>query len=52
MRYLAHGVAATKIPRSAVYDRAEALVAALGALPHVLSGFREGQLTPAQLGGR
>ena len=39
--YLNDGVAAVKRPTQSVYDRADALVAALGALPHVSSSFRE-----------
>jgi len=41
LRYLKHGVKGVKRPGDALYDRADALVAALGALPHVAPGFRE-----------
>ena len=41
LRYLTHGVKGIKRPRDPLYDRADALVAALGALPHVALGFRE-----------
>jgi hypothetical protein len=41
LRYLRHGVREVKRPRDPLYDRADALVAALGALPHVADGFRE-----------
>jgi hypothetical protein len=41
LQYLAHGVQAVKRPGQALFDRADALVAALGALPHVTGGFRE-----------
>jgi hypothetical protein len=41
LQYLAHGVKGVKRPRDPLYDRADALVAALGALPHVAPGFRE-----------
>jgi hypothetical protein len=41
MAYLKHGVAAVKRPTQSIYDRADALVAALGALPHVSLPFRE-----------
>ncbi len=39
--YLERGVKAVKQPRKPLYDQADALVAALGALPHVAEGFRE-----------
>ena len=39
--YLKYGVAAVKRATQSVYDRADALVAALGALPHVSSKFHE-----------
>jgi len=39
--YPKHGVAAVKRPNQSTYDRADALVAALGALPHVSNSFRE-----------
>ncbi len=41
LRYLKHGVKGVKRPGDSLYDRADALVAALGALPHVAPGFRE-----------
>jgi len=41
LRYLKWGVREVKLPGDALYDRADALVAALGALPHVARGFRE-----------
>ena len=41
LRYLKQGVEGVKRPGDALYDRADALVAALGALPHVAQGFRE-----------
>ncbi len=41
LRYLKHGVKGVKRPGDALYDRADALVAALGALPHIKQGFRE-----------
>ena len=41
LAYLKHGVAAVKRPSHALYDRADALVAALGALPHVSPAFQE-----------
>ncbi len=41
LQYLKHGVKEVKRPRDPLYDRADALVAALGALPHVAQGFRE-----------
>jgi hypothetical protein len=40
--YLNHGVAAVKRPTHSIYDRADALVAALGALPHISHAFHEG----------
>jgi hypothetical protein len=40
-QYLKYGVRAVKRPGDALYDRADALVAALGALPYVAQGFRE-----------
>jgi hypothetical protein len=39
--YLKQGVKEVKRPGKSLYDRADALVAALGALPHVTQGFRE-----------
>jgi hypothetical protein len=39
--YLKHGVAAVKRPTQSIYDRADALVAALGALPHISHAFHE-----------
>jgi hypothetical protein len=41
LRYLESGVQEVKRPGDALYDRADAPVAALGALPHVGQGFRE-----------
>lgn len=41
IEYLKHGVAAVKRPTQSMYDRADALVAALGALPHVSHAFHE-----------
>ena len=41
LQYLRLGVKAVKRPGQPLYDRADALVAALGALPHVAEGFRE-----------
>ena len=41
LRYLRHGVKGVKRPGDALYDRADSLVAALGALPHVAPGFQE-----------
>lgn len=41
LQYLKCGVKEVKRPGDALYDRADALVAALGALPHVGLGFRE-----------
>ena len=41
VQYLRLGVKAVKRPGQPLYDRADALVAALGALPHVSDGFRE-----------
>jgi hypothetical protein len=41
LAYLKHGVAAVKRPTQSIYDRADALVAALGALPHVSHAFDE-----------
>lgn len=40
-RYLQDGVRAVKQPRNSLYDRADALVAALTCLPHVHEDFRE-----------
>jgi hypothetical protein len=48
--YLHHGVRAVKVPRNPLYDRADALVAALSALPHAAPGFLEDQTWPS--GGR
>jgi hypothetical protein len=39
--YLKHGVAAVKRPTQSIYDRADALVAALGALPYVSHAFEK-----------
>ena len=41
LEYLRYGVKGVKRPGSGLYDRADAFVAALGALPHVVQGFRE-----------
>jgi hypothetical protein len=41
LQYLKLGVKAVKRARDPLYDRTDALVAALGALPHVARGFRE-----------
>jgi hypothetical protein len=41
LAYLKYGVGTVKRPTQAIYDRADALVAALGALPHVSSVFHE-----------
>jgi hypothetical protein len=41
LQYLQDGVKGVKRPGDSLYDRADALVAALGALPHVAQGFRE-----------
>jgi hypothetical protein len=40
-RYLQDGVRAVKQPWNSLYDRADALLAALTCLPHVHEGFRE-----------
>jgi hypothetical protein len=50
LRYLKHGVKGVKRPGDALYDRADSLVAALGALPHVAPGFREVPIWGAQCG--
>jgi hypothetical protein len=39
--YLRHGVAAVKRPTQSIFDHADALVAALGALPHISGAFHE-----------
>jgi hypothetical protein len=39
--YLKHGVAAIKRPTQPIYERVDALVAAMGALPHVSHAFHE-----------
>ena len=41
VRYLKYGVKGVKRAGDALYDRTDALVAALGALPHVAQNFRE-----------
>jgi hypothetical protein len=41
LQYLKWGVRQVKRPADALYDRADALVAGLGALPHVAEEFRE-----------
>ena len=41
LEYLGRGVKGVKCPGHALYDRADALVAALGGLPHVDRSFRE-----------
>jgi hypothetical protein len=41
MAYLRYGVGTVKRPAQVIYDRADALVAALGALPHVSAAFHE-----------
>lgn len=41
LSYLQHGVKGIKRPRDPLFDQADALVAALGALPHAADGFRE-----------
>jgi hypothetical protein len=41
LAYLKYGVGLVKRPTQAIYDRADALVAALGALPHASSEFHE-----------
>lgn len=41
LQYLKQGVKGVKRPGDALFDRADSLVAALGALPHVAPGFQE-----------
>jgi hypothetical protein len=41
LTYLKYGVKGVKRAGDALYDRTDALVAALGALPHVTADFRE-----------
>jgi hypothetical protein len=52
LQYLKHGVKEVKRPRDPLFDRADALVAALGALPHVTEGFREAPYWSAEHGRR
>lgn len=50
LSYLQRGVKGVKRPRDPLYDQADALVAALGALPHTAQGFREVPNWPAGSG--